>query len=288
MSIWTPDPLGWFQDIFLPHRSGGRFFEDFSRQTPGNRVIVYMKTLLNLSVLAFLLAVTARSSFAYMSIEEVSKARAKELGMEVRTVQAGPDVVRIELEFKADGDLKSFERVDLELMEGGKLVLESTLKEEKATPGHVMVGFAAARAHLDGMTLRVVTGTPRDYTGYDLRLKDFIEPVKAAGAATSEEEARFLAAVRKAFEARDATGLDALSCWDRTPADRKKSMQSSYAALVAEKGVIYDFKLADPDMKFVDRPQIENGVTYHFNLPITRQLELKAIKARETRRHSTY
>ncbi len=73
--------------------------------------------------------------------------------------------------------LKSFERVTLEITDGGKLLLSSTLKEEKSSDGHVIVSFTAGRAMLEKMTLRVVTGLGmRDC--HDLRLKDFVEPVK--------------------------------------------------------------------------------------------------------------
>lgn len=68
-------------------------------------------------------------------------------------------------------------RVTLEITDGGKL-LSSTLKEEKSSDGRVIVSFTAGRAMLEKMTLRVVTGFARSRTGHDLRLKDFVEPVK--------------------------------------------------------------------------------------------------------------
>jgi hypothetical protein len=240
-----------------------------------------MKTTFGISCLAFLVLITSNRSFGMMSIESVSKARAKELGMEVRTLQAGPDTVRVELEFKTEGALKSFERVDLEIMADGKMVLSTALKEEKAAPGHVVVSLAAARTHLDGMTLRVVTGVPRDYTGHDLRLRDFVESEKPVGAASSEEQQRFVATARKAFEARDSAQMDAMTYWDGVPEDRKKNLRHSYASLVAEKDVLFDFKLVDPDGKAADRELKEDGITYRFNLPVTRELQLKAIDTRD-------
>src|SRR5438876_621469 len=68
-----------------------------------------------------------------------------------------------------------------------------------------------------------------------------------------------------------------LTCWDRVPEKQKQSLQATYAALVVEKDATFDFKLTDPDPKFVDRDRTEEGVTYRMNLPVTRQLNMKAI-----------
>lgn len=115
---------------------------------------------------------------AMMSIEEVDSGRAKQLGMEVRARAAGPELVRVELEFDATGTLKNFERVELEMREGGKLLLSATLREERSGAGHIRAGFAADRGSLDQLTLRVVTGMGRTRTGYDLPVKDFVDLAK--------------------------------------------------------------------------------------------------------------
>lgn len=134
-----------------------------------------MKTILPISILAFLLvAAVASPCLAYMPIEEVSPERAKELGMEIRSKPAGPDGVRIELEFKTAGELKRFSRVDMEIREGERWV-SASLREERPGPGRVVVSFAAARADLDKITLRVVTGAPLNMAGHDLRVEDFVE-----------------------------------------------------------------------------------------------------------------
>ena len=138
-----------------------------------------MKTTLGISVLTLLLVTTPSVCFALMSIEHVSKERAKELGMEIRTKQAGPDGARIELEFETKGELKSFVRVDLEIREGEKSWLSATLREEQSKPGRVVVSFAADRATLDKITLRVVVGAPGNLTGHDIRVKDFVNLEKA-------------------------------------------------------------------------------------------------------------
>ncbi|HET6246706.1 MAG TPA: hypothetical protein VFE47_03325 [Tepidisphaeraceae bacterium] len=91
-----------------------------------------------------------------LDIEQVTKDRAKALGMEIRATAAGPNLVRVELAFEPRGELKHFTRVDLEMRDGEKLLISSTLKEEQTKPGKIIVSFAADRGKLDQMTLRVV------------------------------------------------------------------------------------------------------------------------------------
>ncbi len=139
---------------------------------------IHRRNVLSASVT--LLFVAAPSlCFAMMDIDLVSPKRAKELGMEIRSNAAGPDAVRIELEFKPDGELKDYSRVDLEMHQNGKLLMTSILREERTKPGRVVVSFAADRGSLDKITLRVVTqSAPRDMVGYELRMKDFVDLAK--------------------------------------------------------------------------------------------------------------
>ena len=135
-----------------------------------------MKAIPHLSILAFLLAIAPNPCFALITIENVTRERAKELGMEIRSHAAGPDAVRIALEFEAKGALKDYSRVDLEMWDGGKLLISSSLREDKSNPGRVIVSFAADRANLDKITLRVVVqSAPRSMHGFDLRMKDFVD-----------------------------------------------------------------------------------------------------------------
>ena len=158
-----------------------------------------MKTILSISVLTFLLVAASSPCFAMMSIAHVSTERARELGMEIRSKAAGPDAVRVELEFEIKGELKSYGRVDLEISEGGKLRLFASLKEEQSRPGRVVVSFSADRANLDKITLRVVVGMPMNMVGYELRVKDFLAmeklsaPVKAEHGHVYEYTAQVLA-----------------------------------------------------------------------------------------------
>jgi hypothetical protein len=131
------------------------------------------------SVLAVLLFIASRPCVAMMSIEHVSRERARELGLEIRSNAAGPGAARVELEFGAKGELKKYLRVDLLITEGEKSLLFATLREDPSRPGRAAVSCAADRGLLDKATLRVVVGVPMDLAGYDIRVKDFVEPEKA-------------------------------------------------------------------------------------------------------------
>jgi len=126
--------------------------------------------------LIVLLVVAPSPCFALWSIGQVSKERAKELGMEIRSKAAGPNAVRVELEFAIKGKLKKFSRVDLRINEGEKPLVTAPLLEDRSKPGRVVVGFAADRAHLDKVTLWVmVPDMMPGGTIYELQVKDFVE-----------------------------------------------------------------------------------------------------------------
>ncbi len=127
------------------------------------------------SVLTCLLVLTPSVCFAMMAIEIVSKDRAKELGLEVRANAAGLDAVRVELEFETKA-LPRYSRVDLEIRDRGKLLSSSTLREEPAKAGRVIMSFAADRTKLSQFTVRIVTGVgTRNMTGYDIQAKEFVD-----------------------------------------------------------------------------------------------------------------
>ena len=139
-----------------------------------------MTTTLQLAAMMMVIVVATSPCFGMMEIEIVTKERAKELGMEIRANAAGPEAVRVWLEFDVKGGLKDYGRVDLEMREGEKLLLSSTLREEKgAAPGRVVVSFAADRTSLEKVTVRVVTqSAPRSMVGHELRVKDFVDLTK--------------------------------------------------------------------------------------------------------------
>jgi len=145
-----------------------------------------MKTLFGIAVLAVLL-VAPSPCFALWVTVRVSKERAKELGMEVRTTEAGPNQVRVELEFKTEGKFEKFSPegkfrdysgVELRIGEGKDPLVTAPLREDrsKPKPGRVVVSFTADRTQLDKLKLWVFVPESDGGTIYDLRVKDFVEP----------------------------------------------------------------------------------------------------------------
>lgn len=134
-----------------------------------------MKAIFNTSVLTLLLAVAPSQCFALWGIAPVSKERAKELGMEVRSVSAGPNHVRVELECKAEGALKNFSNVELRVGQGDNPAVTAPLREDRSKPGRLVVSFAADRAQLDKLSLWVRVPELDGGTIYNLRVKDFLE-----------------------------------------------------------------------------------------------------------------
>jgi hypothetical protein len=139
-----------------------------------------MKSILNISAVAVFLVAASLPCFALWQGTPVSKKLAKQLGMQVRSEPAGPNHFKVELEFKPEGKLKDFGRVDLLIGEGDNPPVTAPLREDRSKPGRVVVDFTADRAHLDSLTLRVMVPWP---TGggdaYELRVKDFVELKKA-------------------------------------------------------------------------------------------------------------
>jgi hypothetical protein len=112
---------------------------------------------------------------AMISVESVSKARAKELGIEVRGKPNGPREASIELEFKPEGELANFEHVSLEISDGDQFQLGWTpLKDRRTRTGSVLVRVMGNRAFLEKVTLRILRG-PMGDVGHDLRIKDFVD-----------------------------------------------------------------------------------------------------------------
>lgn len=116
--------------------------------------------------------------FALMELEDVTKERAKALGVTIRSKLVGTNAVYVWLEFKATGELKHFNHAQLAFT-AGERSLSTTLLPERPTPGSVVVFFSA-----DPVTLRACKVTvavhldERTNVGYGFKMKDFIEPEK--------------------------------------------------------------------------------------------------------------
>lgn len=136
----------------------------------------FVRFVLTFSVWASFFAAIPSRCQALEEIEFVSKERAKALGLKVTSNAAGPDAVRVVLEFEAKGELKDYSRVALEMQDEGKLLLSSTLREDKSAPGRVVVSFAADRTRLDQLTMKVVVQhSARGRTGHVIKVKEFVD-----------------------------------------------------------------------------------------------------------------
>ena len=145
-----------------------------------------MKTIFNIFVLAVLLLAPS-PCFALWFTAPVSKERAKELGMEVRTTATGPNHVIVQLEFKTEGSFEGFSpegkfkhgsRVELRIGKGDNPPVTAPLREDRSKPGRVVVSFTTDRTQLDKLKLWVMAPESDGGTIYDLRVKDFVEPKK--------------------------------------------------------------------------------------------------------------
>jgi len=142
-----------------------------------------MKTLFGIAVLAVLL-VAASPCFALTFNVPVSREKAKELGMEVRTTATGPNHVIVQLEFKTDGKFEEFSpegkfknrsRVELRIGEGDDPPVTAPLREDRSKAGRVVVSFTSDRTQLDKLKLWVMVPESDGGSIYDLRVKDFVE-----------------------------------------------------------------------------------------------------------------
>ena len=137
-----------------------------------------MSTILKSSVLTFLLVGIPRLCCALEDTVTVTQEQAKALGLEIKARASGPDAVQVVLEFDTKGVLKDYSRVDLEMKDKGKLLLWTNLGEDKSKPGRAVFSFAADRAKLDELTLKVVVeykAPALGRAGYVLKVKEFVD-----------------------------------------------------------------------------------------------------------------
>jgi hypothetical protein len=130
------------------------------------------------SVLAFLLAAAPSLCCALEDTVTVTPEQAKELGLEIKAKASGKDAVFVVLEFETNGKLKGYSRAELEMKDEGKLLLRSTLREDKSPSGRVVVSFAADRTKLSELTMKVVieyTDGGAGRVGYVLPVKEFVD-----------------------------------------------------------------------------------------------------------------
>ena len=132
-----------------------------------------MKSAFAIGILACCLGPS--QCYALWEIAAVSQDEAQQMGMEVRGTKAGPDQVRVELEFVIEQELKDFSRVDLRITEGEQSLVTAPLQEDRSQPGRVVVSFSADRSQLDKLRLWVMVPGGLGGTVYELRVADFVE-----------------------------------------------------------------------------------------------------------------
>src|SRR4051794_16186918 len=101
-----------------------------------------MKSAVKIAALAVLL-VAPGACFAMWDIELVTKERARELGMEVRSESVSPTHIRVELGFKTEGELKNYTEdagqnygsVELRIGQGDNPPVRAPLREDRSKPG---------------------------------------------------------------------------------------------------------------------------------------------------------
>ena len=134
-----------------------------------------MRMFAKILAVAVVLTLAPNSCFALWGIADVSKEQAKQLGIDVRSHAAGPVDVRVDLEFKLEGELKNFSEVNLRISDGQKLVATAPLKEDRSIPGRVVVSFTADRTRLGRLTLWMMVPGLDGGIVHELRVKDFVE-----------------------------------------------------------------------------------------------------------------
>lgn len=96
-----------------------------------------------------------------------------------------------------------------------------------------------------------------------------------AGAATPEEETRFVSAVRKAFDDRKGAGLAELTYWEGVGEKERADSEKMYGDLVTQKDVTWEFKLVDASPKdLAKRAAADARDGRRVNLAITKQLDM--------------
>lgn len=135
-----------------------------------------MKTILRISVPVFLLFAASSQCFALQVNMEVSPERAKELGVVMRSNPNGEAGVAVWLEFKPQGVLKKFTRVELEIRADGKHLMSAPLLTSHPSPESVSAYFSADPAYLPTSVLTIVVQYgARTRIGYQFKVKDFME-----------------------------------------------------------------------------------------------------------------
>jgi hypothetical protein len=117
--------------------------------------------------------------FGMMDIMDVSREQAKAWGVTIRTNLNGEAGVRVWMEFKPEGKFQQFRNVQLQVGDGEKQVMSATLNESALKSGNLSVNFSVQPAYLAESTLLIVVDDqPLGGSGYQFRIRNFLEPSK--------------------------------------------------------------------------------------------------------------
>jgi hypothetical protein len=127
-----------------------------------------------LFAVAVLLLAAPSPCLALWEIFDVTPEEATKLGIVVQSKAAGPKDVRVEMQFKIDGALKEFDRVDLRVGEPNDYTATAALKEDRSKPDLVSVSFAAKVKQLDRISLWIMVPQSLGGVVYEVKIKDFV------------------------------------------------------------------------------------------------------------------
>ena len=141
-----------------------------------------MKTLLRTSgLLCLFLLFATLPCFAMISVGQLSKEQAAELGITMKHRTNGDAGVMVWLEFKKEGFLEAFTYAELQLTDArGKHHISARLQPNPVVHGQpkevVSVAFSADPAQLENCAIMIVAyGSSRGDVGYVLKVKDFLD-----------------------------------------------------------------------------------------------------------------
>jgi hypothetical protein len=134
-----------------------------------------MRTSLTTSALVLLVLALPAPCDALTEVEDVTKERAKALGLVMRVSVAGKNEVQVTLEFRTKGELAKFSHVELDIVDGKKRLVSVTLEAKRPEVQRVVVSFSADRALLAKSTLSVVANMPDGRVLFRLPVMRFVE-----------------------------------------------------------------------------------------------------------------
>jgi hypothetical protein len=140
-----------------------------------------MKTIRCLAILSLFLITASNRCFALWDIEDSTKERAKELGIEITTKIMSGTEVGAWIEFKPKGKLKEFSHVGLEITANGKKVVSANVLPSRKSEDIVTVPFYTDLEFLPAckVTVYVWSESGRGGIGYRFNVKDIVKPVES-------------------------------------------------------------------------------------------------------------